>query len=187
MGDDAAERRGMFLQRMAGEVKAEDFLFSRQLFPRLQFGEVGQGGGRGRGGFAVEFVEQRALSAAAVDLDGRAGLQGFVQRGEQLRATAEGVQRAGLDQRLADRAAALPGGEPLAEVEEIAVRPVRFPFGDDGVRGAAAATLDRREGKGDLAVADDEIPLRCVQVGAEDGDVHPPAVVDVLGQRILLR
>ena len=94
----------MLGQRMAGKIEAQDLFLFGKPFGGRPFGQIGEIGRGGRGGFVLVAAEESHLAAAAVGRGRGAGLEGAVERGQQLRAAAaQGIQRARLDQRFDGR------------------------------------------------------------------------------------
>jgi hypothetical protein len=161
----------------------------RHLLPRLPVGNARQSGRDGRSG-GVGFVviaKQTLLPALLVGQDGRSALQSLVEHGRPLGPGAAAlVERPGFDERL-DRCA-IDGRriQPPAEVEQVAIGSVLRPLGRERGRRRPAAPLDAGQAEVNLPVADREVGVAGVHVGRQHVDVHPPAIFQMLDERVLL-
>ena len=106
---DRRERR----QRMAGDVEAEQFLFVREQFVLRPFGQIADGF-RHRRRFFLQRAEERTLAFLFVGKNARRARQRAFDLREQRRARlAEGIARAGFDERFQDFRGS-PCGHPRA-------------------------------------------------------------------------
>ena len=121
---------------MAGDEEAENLFFVLQTGVLVPLGRVGSAsslaacGGR----VVVEHAEEAVLARGGVALRFLRALHGLVECGEDLGAAAEGVHRAGLDQRLQHALVQQAQVDLLAELPEagearLAFCAQRFPCG----------------------------------------------------------
>src|SRR5690606_35872105 len=120
------ERLAVLIQRMAGKVEAENFLFALGKFLGGKFRNIGQRAGRRGRFFLFETAEQRLLPSLAIGGQRLARLDCPLEHCEQLRSPgAKAVEGTGTNERF-DYAARRPGRiDSLAEVEQILERPAR--------------------------------------------------------------
>ena len=189
VGADRLQDPVVLSERMAVDVVAEHLLLIRTHLEIRKGRNVGQPGRHGLGcrrRFGERF-KQALLAALAVGQLRRPSRHRPFDSGEQLAAVAaKRVDRPSLGEVLDGRLIDERGIEPAAEVVEVAKPAPLLAFGGDRLRSLHAAALDRREAKVDPAVGYGEVGLRGIHVGRGHLDRHPPAVLDVLDERVLL-
>ena len=181
------ERRGMGSERMTREIEAEHLFFVGLLLAVVPFGHVGQVRRAGRGSrFVVGILKQSFLAGLTIGKRRGAGLQRPIDRGEELRAPgAERIECPGFDQALDRRAIGDGRIDAGTEIEQAAERSIFTPCRDDSARRVSAAALDRGQPKHDLPLGDGEIGVRAIHVRIDHFDIHPPAIFEMLDERIL--
>src|SRR5256885_12998396 len=96
------------------------------------------------------------------------------------RSPAERVAGAGVDERLEDALVAEAQVDPVAQVDERAVRPPRGPPGENRLDRARADVLDRAEAEAEPAVADHrELEPGLVDVRRQHLEAEPARLLDL--------
>ena len=122
------EKRGIGIERMAGDIKAEQLFFVRHL---LVLGPGNDSMRRRLRRRRRHVVEERDLAAGPVPVRRRRGRQRFIDAGEQFRAFApEEIERAALHQAFQDLAIGDARIEPPAEILQRSEFPPRLPLPD---------------------------------------------------------
>ena len=173
------EKFAVRVERMAADVKAEQFLLGGEDVSAVPLGEVGHDVLH-RLAALLERAEERRLAGLAVARLARRLGQGAVDHGELPRArTGEAVARAALDERLEHLAVHRAGVATVAQIEQVAERLAGLAGLDDCLHGNAADALDRRHAKtNDRAVPRrGEQHLAFVDIRRQHLDVQRPGLV----------
>src|SRR3954468_4974592 len=105
---------------------------------------------------------------------------GFVEHGHELRAGAEAVHRAALDQRFQHALVEQPEINLVAELEYRAEFPELLASLENGVDGSASYVLYRGQTETDSFAMRCKVRVADVDIGWLDGNTHLAALVDVL-------
>src|SRR5437016_13066471 len=126
-------------------------------------------------------AEESHLAGFALSLPGlRLSERGVERRHELGAVPAERVAGAGVDERLEDALVAEAQVDPIAQVDERAVRPPRGPPGENRLDRARADVLDRAEAEAEPAVADHrELEPGLVDVRRQHLEAELARLVDV--------
>ena len=182
------ERPLVLVERMAGEIEAEHFLF---LLGSLAVGPFVEVRAASAAGLAAarrrRAAEQGLLAALAVGGQRRAGLHGPLDdRVQAATACAPKQSNAPALMSVSIVARLAPAASTRSQKSNRSLNgPPLVAGGDDRLARAAAAAFDRRQAELNLAVGDGEIDARAVHVGRHDVDAHPLAIFQVLDERVL--
>ena len=170
----------VFLQRMAADEEAENFFFGGEARVLVPVGNVGQFVVVRLGLFLLKHAKQAVLAGFGVALGFLRLLHGFVEDGHQLRAAAQGIHGAALDQRFEHALVEQAQIDVLAEFEDRFEAAQLLAGGDDRFDGVAADVLHRGQAEADRLAVRSEVRVGNVDVGRFDGNAHLAAFVDVL-------
>ena len=94
------------------------------------------------------------------------------------------VQRTALDQDFEHVLGDRLGFDSFGQVEDVAERSAGFPCGYDRRDSGGSHALDRGQSETDPAILDLKLDFRVVHAGGEHIELHPAAIVDVVGDPV---
>ena len=184
VGAEAAQLFFVGRQWMAGEVETQYFFFESQTLAFIPFWNVGQHDfvccpGR----FGTHVAEKADLTGLEVCLASRSRLNRLFQNGVDLGTLCtHRVKRSRLDECFDGGAVAIRRFDTLAEFEDVPERTVLLPFGNNGFRRAAAATLNGGQAKQDLTLRNTKVDKRVIHIGWNHFYFHALAIFEMLDQ-----
>ena len=200
-GDDALQVAQAVLQRVLGQVDADQLLFPIEQLPALHLGHVLLRAQQVDGHLEAAAVaaEEGHLTGGGRGVGAAAVAEHTVERVQQLRPRAPLVEHAHLDHRLQGALADAPQIDPLGQVDGVAEGAVGLALVEEHLHRALAGVLDGRQPIADggpalffpprrraaapprPVVLDGKIELRLVDAGRGHVDAQPAGVGHVLG------
>ncbi len=168
-------------ERMVSDVHAQDLFFGGKLVLIADRWHVGQ---LFLCLFDCRIVKQRALADILVFLSFLAGCGGYLMGRQQRIAVTKFVEGTCLNQQLESGFAHLAGRKTPTEIIQTAIWAAILAFSDDCFCRAFAEVANGSQAEYNSAICDRECRLREVYRRGADGQAHPAALHDILGNVI---